>query len=151
MFDLDPSLWTQVPAWIISLFVLVKIFGWLFTTLAPSGVKAWWVEIVRSRQHDDEIEEARVHAELNNAATLQLQKKYTDDMLFDLLASNLEWQKELFKELNGSFKALTAELRNIHLTNQRQNDLLTTTNINIAELIDLTRHKKANGAVRGAE
>lgn len=151
MLDIDPSLWTQIPAWVLTVFVLAKIVGWLFPILAPNGVKAWWAEVVRSRQHDDEIEEARVHAELNNAATLQLQKKYTDDMLFDLLASNLEWQKELFKELNGSFKALTAELRNIHLTNQRQNDLLTTTNINIAELVDLAKHKKANGVARGAE
>ena len=142
MTDLDPSLLTKVPIWVITTYVLVRTFAFLFSSFAPDFAKEAVNEIKRSRSHDDELEEVTLNHRLQEADAEQLRKAYYDASFIDMLKDNQEWQRELYKELTDAFKGLNNELRSIHLTNQRQNDLVTTLNIGMSELVDLHRNGK---------
>lgn len=152
--DIDPSLWAQVPAWVLTAFVLAKIIGWLFPILAPSGLKDWWAEVQRSRVHDDTMEEVKLNAHLQSVATNQAQKAYSENLLFDMLSHSMEFHEKLIinqtkvnEAITVDLKAIADELKRVAMTNQRQSDILTTTNINIVELTDIIRgEKRANGA-----
>lgn len=152
--DLETEFLKYLPTWVIIAFVIGKLVAWLWPILAPTGLQAWWTEVKRHRAHHDQMEEVKLNAKLQEVAAEQAQKVYSENILFDMLAHSQEFQEQLllaqadaFRNITIDLKLIATELKHIAMTGQRQNDLLTTMNIQVTRLTDKfdVMSKKANG------
>lgn len=127
MNDFKPS-WDNLPGWLSA--ILIVLF------FLKDHIKRGFDYLFRSsedtREHRQELEEARLNSQLQDQATLRLHQYEIDNQAFNILRENLEWSR-------GEFSQMQHQIRNIQLGINRQNDLLTLHNKLVAELVDEVR------------